>query len=186
MLAMAAPLTLRPDFIASDLRRHARQSRDASQARRLLALAVIDDGGSRGDAARTGGVGLQIIRDWGVRFNVHGLEGLVDRKAPGPTPKLAQEQWQALVAMVEKGPMPAVHGVVRWRLTDLAQWVWEEWRIGISPQTLSRELRRLGYRKLSARPRHHAQAADAVEDFKKALPPDWMRSPRKGLSRGAT
>ena len=88
--------------------------------------------------------------------------------------------------MVEKGPMPAVHGVVRWRLTDLAQWVWEEWRIGISPQTLSRELRRLGYRKLSARPRHHAQAADAVEDFKKALPPAWMRSPRKGLSRGAT
>ncbi len=128
---MAAPLTLRPDFIASDLRRHARQSRDASQARRLLALAVIYDGGSRGDTARTGGIGLQIIRDWVVRFNVHGLEGLVDRKAPGPTPKLAQAQWQALVAMVEKGPMPAVHGVVRWRLTDLAQWVWEEWRIGM-------------------------------------------------------
>jgi hypothetical protein len=26
----------------------------------------------------------------------------------------------------------------------------------------------MGYRKLSARPRHHAQAANAIEDFKKA------------------
>jgi Winged helix-turn helix len=32
---------------------------------------------------------------------------------------------------------------------------------------MSRELRALGYRKLSARPRHHAQAAGAIEDFKK-------------------
>jgi hypothetical protein len=30
----------------------------------------------------------------------------------------------------------------------------------------SRELRAMGYRKLSARPRHHAQAEGAIEDFK--------------------
>ena len=54
--------------------------------------------------------------------------------------------------------LPATHGVVRWRLVDLVQWVWEEFRIRISVQTLSRELRALGYRKLSARPRHYAQS----------------------------
>ena len=68
--------------------------------------------------------------------------------------------------MVESGPIPAVHGVVRWRLKDLAQWVWEEFRV-IAKQTLSRNLRAMGYRKLSARPRHHAQAAGAVDAFKK-------------------
>ena len=72
--------------------------------------------------------------------------------------------------MVESGPIPAVHGVVRWRLIDLAQWIFEEYRITIAKQTLSRELGSMGYRKLSARPRHHAQAAGAIEDFKKASP----------------
>ena len=74
------------------------------------------------------------------------------------------------------GPIPAVHGVVRWRLVDLIQWLWEEFRITISKQTLSRELRALGYRKLSARPRHHAKSEAAVSAFKKTSPPVWRRS----------
>jgi hypothetical protein len=52
--------------------------------------------------------------------------------------------------------------VVRWRLTDLAQWIWDEFRLSTSKQTLSRELRGSGYRKLSARPRHHTPEADAI------------------------
>ena len=164
---MAAPLRLRADFNVDDLRRRARQARDANQTRRLLALAAIYEGGSRGDAARIGGVGLQIVRDWVVRFNADGPDGLINRTAPGPTPRLNDAQRRSLVALVENGPIPAVHGVVRWRLVDLAQWVWEEFRISISIHTLSRELRGLGYRKLSARPRHHAQVAGAIEDLKK-------------------
>jgi hypothetical protein len=77
--------------------------------------------------------------------------------------------------VIENGPMPAVNGVVRWRLVDLGQWIFEEFRITIAKQTLSRELRAMGYRKLSARPRHHAQAEGAIEDFKKASPCAWKR-----------
>lgn len=176
---MAAPLPLRPDHTAGTLRREARQTRNASQARRLLALATIYDGGSRSDAARIGGVGLQIVRDWVVRFNAEGPSGLVDRKAPGPSPRLNDAQREALAAAVERGPTPASDGVVRWRLVDLAQWLWDEFQVSVSLQTLSRTLRALGYRKLSARPRHHAQEAGAAEHFKKVLPPAWR------LSRGA-
>ena len=71
--------------------------------------------------------------------------------------------------MVENGPIPAVHEVVRWRIIDLYQWLWEEYEITVSKQTLSRELRAMGFRKLSARPRHHAQAAGAIEHFKKRM-----------------
>jgi transposase len=78
--------------------------------------------------------------------------------------------------MVESGPIPAIHGVVRWRLKDLAMWVWEEFRVSVSETTVSRILRALGYRKLSARPRHHAQAAGAVDAFKKRSPSAWTRS----------
>ena len=171
VFAMAAAIALRSDFTGSDLQRLARQTRDAKQARRLLALATIYDGGSRSDAARVGDVGLQIIRDWVVRFNADGPDGLVDRKAPGPQPRLNDEHRRALAAVIESGPIAGVHGVVRWRLVDLCQWLWEEFRVGIARQTLGRELHVLGYRKLTARPRHHAQAEGAVEHFKTYGPP---------------
>jgi transposase len=180
--AMAAAIVLRDDFTAQDLRRLARWTRDAGHARRLLALAEIYDGGARGDAARIGGVGLQTVRDWVLRFNAGGPEGLIDGKAPGQPSKLNDAQRQALAAIIESGPIPTVHGVVRWRLIDLAQWIWEEFCITIAKQTLSRELRTMGYRKLSARPRHHAQTERAIEDFKKAFPPVWKRLPRRRAS----
>ena len=78
---------------------------------------------------------------------------------------------KALVAIIESGPTPAIHDVVRWRLIDLCQWLWEEFQVRVARQTLGRELRTLGYRKLSARPRHHAQAEGAIEHFKKASLP---------------
>ena len=68
--------------------------------------------------------------------------------------------------------------MVRWRLVDLIAWVWEEFRLSISKQTLSRELRAMGYRKLSARPRHHAKNEAAVAAFKKTSRPVWRRSHR--------
>ena len=180
---MARAIALRSDFKAPELRRLARRSRDAAQARRLLALAAICDGGTRSEAARLGNVTLQIVRDWVVRFNAEGPAGLIDRKAPGPTPLLSDEHRQALAAQVEAGPIPAIHGVVRWRLCDLGQWLWEEFRVSVSPQTLSRELRAIGYRKLSARPKHHAQAEGAIAAFKKTSPPRWQVSRRTKASR---
>ena len=81
---MAAPIALREDFDGPGLRRLAKQTKDAAQARRLLALAEIYDGSSRTDAARIGSVTLQIVRDWVLRFNKHGPEGLINRKAGLP------------------------------------------------------------------------------------------------------
>ncbi len=159
------------------MRALAKRSADAAQTRRLLALAAIYDGGSRAEAARLGGVGLQTVRDWVLAFNAEGPPGLVNGKAPGNAPLLNDERRQALRQIVESGPLPAVHGVVRWRLIDLAQWVFDEFRISISKQTLSRELRALGFRKLSARPRHHAQDAVALAAFKKISPRALPRSP---------
>jgi transposase len=161
---------LREDFDAPRLRSLARKTKDGPQARRLLALAAIYDGAKRTEAAKIGGVGLQIIRDWVLRFNASGPVGLLNGKAPGQPSKLNDAQRQTIARMIEIGPIPAVHGVVRWRLIDLAQWIFEEFRITIAKQTLSRELRAMGYRKLSARPRHHAQVAGRIEDFKKAFP----------------
>lgn len=110
---MAMPIAFRTDFDGPGLRQIAKATKDAAQARRLLALAEICDGGSRTDAARIGGVTLQIIRDWVLRFNARGPDGLINAKAPGNRPKLSEDQRQALARRVESGPIPTVHGVVR-------------------------------------------------------------------------
>jgi transposase len=172
------PVALRTDFHADALRAMARKAKDGPQARRLLSLAAIYEGATRTEAARIGGVTLQVVRDWVVKFNVLGPEGLIDRKPPGQPSRLTDAHRAALMARLDEGPIPAVHGVVRWRLVDLIAWAWEEFRITISKQTLSRELRAMGYRKLSARPRHHEKSEAAVAAFKKSSPPSWTRSRR--------
>ena len=104
-------------------------------------------------SARLGNVTLQIVRDWVVRFNAEGPDGLRDRTAPGPKRRLTEAHRRALAAQIGRGPIPALHGVVRWRLCDLGQWLWEELtalralpaaRVSVSKQTLSRTLRAMG------------------------------------------
>ena len=170
------PIALREDFDAAQLRAAARDSRDAGQVRRLLALAAIYEGASRTEAAGIGGVTLQIVRDWVLKLNAHGPAGLIDRKSPGAPSRLTATHRTALAAIIERGPDPAIHGVVRWRIIDLCQWLRDEFQVSVAKQTLSRELRAMGFRKLSARPRHHAQAEGAAEHFKKAFPPLWTKS----------
>jgi putative transposase len=179
----AMPVPLRTDFDGPQLRTAARKTKDGPQVRRLLSLAAIYDGASRTEAARIGGVTLQIVRDWVIKFNAYGPAGLIDRKAPGRPSRLNNTHRAALASTIESGPIPAVHGVVRWRIIDLCQWLWEEFKVIVAKQTLSRELRAMGYRKLSARPRHHAQAAGAIENFKKVCLPTWKRSPARRASR---
>lgn len=176
---MAAAIALRGDYDARRLRGLAKQSDDPDQTRRLLALAAVYDRSSRGDAAELAGVGLQTVRDWALRFNAEGPDGLINRKAPGKRPLLNENQRRELAEVVERGPIPAVDGVVRWRLIDLAQWVYETYAITASKQALSRTLREMGYRKLSARPRHHAQDPQAGGIFKKSFPRAWRKSPRR-------
>lgn len=96
---------------------------------------MILDGGSRSEAAKVAGVTLQIVRDWVLRFNAGGPDGL------------------------------AAHDVVRWRLCDLAQWIWDEFALSVTRHTLGRELRAMGYRKLSARPGHRRQKGDDIANF---------------------
>ena len=173
---MGRVVALRDDIDEPGLRCLAKASKDSKQSRRLLALAEIYDGGRRKDAARIGAVGLQVIRDWVLRFNAKGPAGLIDGKATGKPPKLNDAQRQALARIVENGPIPAVHGVVRWRRKDLALWIYEEYGISLEESSVGRELRALGFRKISARPRHHGQNEFAIEDFKKTFPPNWQKS----------
>lgn len=164
---MPSAVALRPDFDAVRLRWLARGCRNASQSRRLLSIAAIYDGMSRGDAARVGGMDRQILRDWVLRFNAEGPDGLIDRKAPGPRRRLSEEQMKELGAIVETGPDPAVHGVIRWRRCDLQKVIEDRFGVVYRERAISNLLAELGYSRISGRPQHPAQDRRVIDAFKK-------------------
>jgi transposase len=109
-VAMGQAVAVRTDYTASEVRRLAKRAKDAAQARRLLAIAAVFDGASRAAAAKIGGMDRQTLRDWVIRFNRQGPDGLFNIPSPGVPPKLDATHRAFLARIVEEGPIPAVHG----------------------------------------------------------------------------
>lgn len=167
---MPASVSLRSDFDARQLRKLANLCKDARQSRRLLSLAAVYDGMSRGEAARIGGMDRQTLRDWVHRFNGEGPDGLTNRKGAGRTRYLSDAQMRALGEIVETGPDPAVDGVVRWRRIDLKRVIEERFGVVYSERTISSLLSDLGFAHISARPQHPKQDERIIKAFKKTSP----------------
>jgi transposase len=164
---MASAVKLRTDYSAVELRRLAKGADDVNQSRRLLSLAAVVDGMSRAAAARIGGMDRQTLRDWVHRFNALGPAGLKDAWYGGPEPRLSAAQKAALTEIVETGPDPATHGVVRWRRIDLQKVIWERFGVDYHERHVGKLLKELGFSHVSARPRHPAQDGEIVEAYKK-------------------
>src|SRR5215204_2391422 len=157
---MGQAIAVRTDFTVGEVRRFAKRAKDAAQARRLLAIAAVLDGASRDDAAKIGGMDRQTLRDWVIRFNEQGPNGLINIPSPGVPPKLGNKHKAFLARLVDDGPIPAVHGVVRWRGCDLIMQLHEA----------------LGFSHVSARPKAYKQDPDAMDAFKKTFPTGWRKS----------
>ena len=162
---------VRTEHDATALRGLAARARDAAQSRRLLAIAMVMDGSSRLHAARQAGMDRQTLRDWVHRYNEDGVDGLLSRQAPGPTPKLTEAQMLELRDLVLDGPDPAIHQVVRWRCIDLRQEVALRFLVTVDKRTVARWLCQLGMTRLQPRPYHPKQDGAAQEAFKKTSAP---------------
>lgn len=176
---MGAAISItRLDLTASELRAAASGEKDGSAARRMLALALVLDGADRKTAAATCGMDRQTLRDWVHRYNAAGLSGLHDLKLPGPTPKLTAEQQAELAGLVEAGPDPVRHGVVRWRRVDLRDELERRFGVALHERSVGKVLAKLGYCRLSVRPRHPQTDEQAQQAFKKtSRRRSWQSSP---------
>jgi transposase len=168
---MPAAISVRDDYTAGDLRKLAARAKDAGQSRRLLALAAVREGMSRGEAARIGGMDRQTLRDWVLRFNAEGPDGLMNRSLPGRACWLSADQLRELAEIVETGPAPETDGIVRWRRIDLKRVIEERFGVVYAERSISRLLADLGFVHISARPQH----PKVIEAYKKTSP---ARSPR--------
>jgi transposase len=122
----------RLELTAAELREAAARTRDAKAARRMLAMALVLEGRSRDEAARSCGMERQTLRDWAHRYNTGGLAGLFDRpRRNGPRPRLSAEQQAQVARWVEDGPDLARDGVVRWRCVDLQARILREFAVSL-------------------------------------------------------
>jgi transposase len=175
---MGQAIAVRTGYTAGDVRRFAKRAKDAAQARRLLAIAAVLDGASREEAAKIGGMDRQTLRDWVIRLNDQGPDGLINIPSPGVPPKLEAAHKAFIARIVEEGPIPAVHGVVRWRACDLIMRLHEEFGLSVSDDTIYRALKELGFSHVSARPKAYKQDGEAMEAFKKTSQSAWRKSAR--------
>ena len=164
---MAEVAITRTDMSAADLRAAAKQAGDAKQASRILAIAMVLDGFSRGDAARLCGMDRQTLCDWVHRYNEAGLDGLADRARSGRPASLSWVEQGKVASWVEEGADLARDGVVRFRRADLRDRIAAEFGVELHERSVGKLLRRLDFRHLSVRPRHPQSDPAAQETFKK-------------------
>src|SRR2546430_48249 len=120
----------------------------------------------------------QTLRDWVIRFNEQGPDGLINIPSSGVPPKLDDTHRAFLARIVKEGPIPAVHGVVRWRGGHLILPLHEGFALSVSDDTFYRALKNLGFSHVSARPKAYRQDTEAITAFKKTLPYVWRKSAR--------
>lgn len=166
----AAVRVTRQDHSPADLRQAAKRSDDADAARRMLAIALVLEGASRGDAATSCGMERQTLRDWVHRYNADGLSGLSNRPLPGPTSRLTPEQKAEVARWVRAGPDLARHGVVRWRRRDLRDEIAAAFGVTLAERTVGSLLHELGVSRISVRPHHPRVDREAQAAFKKTSP----------------
>jgi transposase len=183
--AMPGARPIRNDIPAEELRRLARREADGRVASRLIGLANALDGMERGEAARLAGMDRQTLRDWVIRFNEGGVEGLRDRPKSGRRTWLDEGQLASLRALVLRGPDPERDRVSTWRAKDLCRIVEQRFGVAYSENGMLRLLHDLGLSWQKARPIHPEADRNAQARFKKNPGPDRRDRARSSRGRAA-
>lgn len=160
-------LEIRRDRTPEVLRKLAKAETDVRVARRLLALANALSGMSRKEAAQAAGMDRQTLRDWVIRYNAHGPDGLHDCWSEGRPPRLEPEEQAGLMRIVLAGPNPE-SGLSAFTREDLVRIC--EIRFGktFHPSSMGRLLKRLGFSRQKARPSHPQKDPAEAKAFKKS------------------
>ena len=164
---MGAALPVRGDVTSVELRRLARLEADGRVACRILALANALDGMSREQAAKQAGMDRQTLRDWVIRFNAEGMDGLRDRPRSGRPASLDEGQMAAFKALVLRGPNPERDGVSSWTAKDLCRIVENRFGVSYSGNGMLDLLHGLGLSWQKTRPIHPQANPKAQQAFKK-------------------
>ena len=109
----------------------------------LLALAMALDGISRGEVARQAGMDRQALRDWVVRYNAGGVNGLRDRGRSGRPALLTSELEEELRHLIEAGADFDRDGVIEYRVKHIRALALRHFGVDYSRSGMQRRLHRM-------------------------------------------
>ena len=161
-------LKIRKDRTPAVLRQLAKVETDPRVTRRILAIANALSGMNRAEAASSAGMDRQTLRDWVIRYNAHGVAGLVDRWAGGRPAMLDETQQVELLEVVLKGPDPVKDGFCAFTRDDLVAIAKKRFGKSMHATSMGRLLRRLGLTRQKPRPNHPLKDPAAEAAFKKS------------------
>jgi transposase len=161
-------LSIRKDRTPEVLRKLAKAEANTRVARRLLAIANALSGMNRKAAAEAAGMDRQTLRDWVIRYNAHGLDGLYDCWGDGRPPRLEPDEQAELMRIVLKGPDPEADGLSAFTRDDLVRICETRFAKTFHPASMGRLLRRLGFSRQKARPSHPQKDPAEAAAFKKS------------------
>ncbi len=177
----AKVMVRRTDHTPGQLRELARKHKFRDCRRRMRAIAlVMEDGLSRAAVASGAGVGARTLRDWIVRYNADGLDGLRDAARPGAPPKLESGQAEEVASWLDEGPDPDAGGPSRWTVADVRKRIADSFGVAYTLEGARRLVRRLGFRHMSPRPVHPRADPAAREGFRR----DSVRLAREAVPDG--
>jgi len=157
----------RTDHTTENLRALASRHKYRDCRVRLRAIALmIEDDLPRSEISRSVGVDVQTLRDWAIRYNARGLDGLRDAARSGRPRKLDESQTAEPVSLIEGGSDPDAGEPSRWTLGMLQQWIDDRFEVDLTVEGVRQMLRRLGFRHLSPRPIHPKANPEAQECFR--------------------
>ena len=159
------------DLSSEQLRRKARAQSDARVRIRLLAIANVLDGMSRGEAAQSVGLSRNALHHWINRYNREGLEGLSDRPRCGRPTNLEAQKAERFKQRVVAGADLGRDGIVSFRGWKLQEILRQEFDAEYALSSVYHVLSRLNLRPLQPRPRHPDTDDWAQEEFKKTSQP---------------
>jgi len=160
----------RLDRSARQLRELAVRTEESDVVRRLLGIALLLEGWSRGAAAAAVGMDRQTLCDWVHRYNAGGVAGLATAARSGRPPALNEAQMAELKELVIADPDPEKDGIVRWRCADLRVKIADHFLVSFHKRSVGKLLRKLGLTRLQPRPYHPKKDAAAQEAFKETSP----------------
>ncbi|CAK0744003.1 transposase [Azospirillaceae bacterium] len=160
-----AGINVRRDITSTVLKKKAREEKDGSLSIRMLGIAHVLDGMDRQTAAKTVGVSRQTLRDWIIRYNAKGIDGLRDIPKGHPKRELSVEQEKELSDIILNGP-PKEGNLVRWRRIDLKRLIEEKFGVSYHERTIGKILHRLGFSHISVRSIHPKTNIKSQEEFK--------------------
>ena len=163
-----AALEIRKDRTPIVLRKLAKAETDTRVARRILAIANALEGMSRAEAARSAGMDRQTLRDWVLRYNERGIDGITDSWGDGRPPTCDTQEQAELMRIVLAGPDPETSGLSAYTLEDLARICEQRFGKRMHPWSLGRLLKRLGFSRQKTRPSHPQKDPAAQAAFKKS------------------